>query len=131
MKERDRIYMGYSTLREITELIDRNTKTATELNITIKWRVKDGVVIATMAQGDTLIFNKAFTHGYVHARLAQMHFEFSLILARKLDIRQQENYIKKMQEEADLGGQAYDVVDEDPEQRFKDMHGGVYGLGGR
>lgn len=122
MKERDKIYSGYSTLSEISELIDNNTKNVKSLDVSIKWRIKDGVVIATMQQGDKVVFNKAFTHGYMHLRLAQMHYEFSLVLSRMINIRQQEDYIKQ----TELGGQAYDAIDEDPEQRFKNMNRGTY-----
>lgn len=122
MKERDKIYLGYSTLREVNDLIGNNTKNAANLNVTIKWRITNGAVIATMSQGNKVLFNKAFTYGYMHARLAQMHYEFSLVLGNMIHLRQQEDYVNR----AALGGQVYDVVDEDPEQRFKNRNHSNY-----
>ena len=112
MTLRDKIQYGYITFKEFSTLIDENVKNAAELGLRIWWQISSKGIIGRMSDNGTIIFEKSYTGEHLHIMLAKMHFSWSLILQKRIELKRQEEYRQRMIEKEALGGQNHEVIDD-------------------
>jgi len=111
MNLKDKIIYGYLTFNELATLIESNIRAAAVLNIRIWYDVNKQGIYAHMSENKTLLFNKQYSKDFMHVMLAKMHYDWSLVLQKRIDLKNQEEYRLKMLALEELGGQNQEYID--------------------
>ncbi|RZJ34724.1 MAG: hypothetical protein EOO51_08330 [Flavobacterium sp.] len=80
MNLQDQIDFGSLTLSTLTKLITSNEDLCKKLNVKMTWKFAGKKVLATVSDGDKIIFNRYFSKPYTHLNLAQMHLDWNYFL---------------------------------------------------
>jgi len=111
MNTKDKIIYGYLTFNELTTLIKSNIDAAAELKLRLWYDVNKIGICAHISENNILIFDKQYSKQFMHVMLGQMHYDWSLMLQKRLKEKQQEAYRLKMLELEQLGGQNQEYID--------------------
>ena len=111
MNLKDKIIYGYLTFNELATLIEANIRAAAVLNIRIWYDVNKKGIYAHMSENKTLLFDKQYSKDFMHVMLAKMHYDWSLVLQKRIDLKNQEEHRLKMLALEELGGQNQEFID--------------------
>ncbi len=116
MTLKDKINYGYITLNEFKELINNNIANAKTLKIRMWWEFENKIIVARMRQGSTLIYEYKYEGDLMPVLLAKMHYNWSLVLEKKIKALRLEKHRQLQYERWRMGGQNFEPIDE-PEDK--------------
>jgi len=118
MNLHDKILYGFCTQKEISDLINTNIANAKTLQIRMWWEFDKKTIVARMTEGGKLIYENKYQDEHIHVIMAKMHYNWSLVLDKKINARRHEEHRKVMIERWRMGGQDFDVTDEPEDTRL-------------
>lgn len=118
MTLKDKIYYNFLTLKEFNDLAQSNIEKSNELSIDTFHEFKDNKLVGRLILLDKLLYEKEFSGEHLQIMLAKMYYNWSLILDKHLKVKQDEEYRLKMENQEALGGQNYDTIDEQEDDRL-------------
>jgi len=121
MTTKDKIQYGRLTLSELTDIIQIVEMNNKELGLRLWWVHETGKLLAYMADGDRLIYEKIFSNEPLHIMLAKMYYNCQLIVGKRSYKRKLDEERQAMIEREYLGGQNAPVFDIDPDENRMTM----------
>jgi len=118
MTLKDKINYGQLTLKEFDTLIEANINNTKIFGIRMWWEYKNAVIIGRMSQDGILLYQNQFKGEFTHNLLAKMHYNWSLVLEKKINALRREEQRQLQIDRWRMGGQNFDPIDEPEDTRL-------------